>query len=308
MLLDEMAAELGLPPQAIRTIAKRASHLYKRYHIEKRSGGLREINHPARQLKALQRWLVLRVIGRLPVHECATAYSPSASIRRNASAHANSRFLLRMDFHEFFPSIQADAIASYLRSPPAAETIGLNDADIELFCSLVCRHGRLTIGAPTSPGLSNAICFGLDSELSALGVRAKCAYTRYADDLFFSTTQPNVLRTVEQQVEAVLPTIPWPRLSLNKQKTRHSSKKVCRRVTGVVITPNGMLSLGREFKRRVRSLVFRFPTLDEDGRKNLQGLLGHAQGVEPEFINRLILKFGVERVAQARRGGGSAGA
>ena len=74
MMIEAMADQLGLPPTYIVNLSKGASHEYKAFDIAKRTGGVRTIHHPSRRLKALQRWLLLRVIEQLPVHQSATAY------------------------------------------------------------------------------------------------------------------------------------------------------------------------------------------------------------------------------------------
>src|SRR5262249_28097018 len=91
-------------------------------------------------------------------------------------------------------------------------------------------------------------------------------------------------------------------LVVNESKTRHLSKRRRRTVTGVVLRSQGGISLGRTAKRRLRSLIHRWEEFDEDGRRSLAGHLAHARSIEPGFINRLILKFGFEKVRRAQLG------
>src|SRR5260221_6222266 len=105
MIIEKMALELGIPINFVTSLSRTASHEYKTYGIPKRSGGTRIIHHPSRRLKALQRWLLLRAFDHLPVHAAAMAYRKGVSILANARIHAPSRYLLRMDFQDFFPSI-----------------------------------------------------------------------------------------------------------------------------------------------------------------------------------------------------------
>ena len=188
MIVEKMGDQLGLPATYIVNLAKGASYEYKEYTIAKRSGGHRIIQHPSRRLKALQRWLLINVIEQLPVHPCATAYRKGKSIFDNARAHASSRYLLRMDFNNFFPSITELDLTRYI-TQHSHSFAKWTSADIQCFCRLICRNGVLTIGAPTSPGLSNAICHDLDVNLQALSEARGVVYTRYADDLFFSTEE-----------------------------------------------------------------------------------------------------------------------
>src|SRR5436305_13792167 len=113
MILESMPQDLGLTTEAIERIARSASHNYKTYLVPKRSGGYREIHHPSKQLKGLQRWLLQNVIEHLPVHAAAAAYLKGMSIRANAERHVNSRFLLRIDLQNFFPSITQVDLSRY---------------------------------------------------------------------------------------------------------------------------------------------------------------------------------------------------
>ena len=132
----------------------------------------------------MQRWLLAYVLDGLPVHPAAMAYRKGKSIFLNASLHADSRYLLRMDCKDFFPSITDSDLKLLIAARPAAFSTW-QPFEVELFCKLVCKDGRLTIGAPTSPALSNAVCYELDSQLSEISKSLDITYSRYADDLFF---------------------------------------------------------------------------------------------------------------------------
>ena len=169
--------------------------------------------------------------------------------------------------------------------------------DTKLFIKLVCLKGALTIGSPTSPMLSNCICHQLDEKLSNFCCEHNIVYTRYADDLYFSTTEQNLLFSISPHVIKILRTIDYPRnLWLNKKKTIHTSKKHLRKIIGIVLTPEGNISLGRSNKRKVRSLIFQWSSLPEEERLSLQGYLAFASSIEPDFINRLCKKYGSKKI------------
>lgn len=300
ILIRQIASDFCLPEEYIAKIARTASHLYKIYQIKKRSGGMRTIHHPAKQLKALQRWLASHVISKLRVHDAAMAYRAKRSISDNAKLHAGKEFLLRMDLKDFFPSLTANDVEACLRDDHGTVTREWEHADYTTFCQLVCRAGHLTIGAPTSPGLSNALCFRLDTELAALCGRKNVTYSRYADDLFFSVAQPEVLRNIELALPEILVKLPYPRkIRINEDKTFHGSRKRRKQVTGIILTSDGQTSLGRHFKRGVRAKINSLENLIPAERQSLAGLLAYCRSIEPDFINRLILKYGSHRVDQA---------
>lgn len=304
MLLELISEELLLPKEFINGVAASASHRYQRYIVVGRTGRKKIVHHPSRQLKAIQRWLLRRIIHNLPVHDAAMAYEKGRGICKNSELHRESRFLLRMDFKEFFPSLTIGDVRMTLERAKNASRLdpSWGDADTSLFTNLVCRNQRLTIGAPTSPNLANAICFELDEKLALLTAQFGITYTRYADDLFFSTQRPNLLKNVEAQVQKIVQGIKHPEnIQLNHQKTRHSSTRGRRVITGVVLTPDRRLSLGRDIKRRLRSQVHKFERLTDSERSSLRGWLAYSRSIEPDFINRMILKFGLAPVKRAMK-------
>jgi RNA-directed DNA polymerase len=303
MMIENMAAGVGVSPDYIINVASSASHAYYEFEITKSDGKKRKIHHPSRQLKALQKWLLRHVIEKLPIHDAAAGYIKRKTIFDNASHHADSRFLLRMDFADFFPSITENDIILYITRTPAAFP-GWSRDDVEIFCRLVCRNSRLTIGAPTSPAISNAICLDMDSSLSDLAAKHGIAYTRYADDLFFSTNTRDVLGHFQISIEELVANLTLPaNLTINTRKTRHSSKRGARRVTGIVLGSDGKPHIGRALKRRIRGMIHQLDLLDPAERDRLAGLIAYAMGFDRRFLNRLITKYGHASVMRARRPG-----
>ena len=238
MLLHLIAQSLGLTPDYVHKLGQSASHRYKHYTIPKSRGGTRDIYHPAKPLKAVQRWLQSNIISQWEVHNAAAAYRRHKNIADHARLHLGSQYLLHLDLAGFFESITAADISAYiLANIEWAVPNGWTDGDTKLFVRFVCLNGRLTIGAVTSPGISNALCKSLDEALTTRCLERDVTYTRYADDMYFSTSASNVLRDVPRFVEHTLRSIPYPTsLALNPTKTRHSSRKRHRRVTGLVLT------------------------------------------------------------------------
>jgi RNA-directed DNA polymerase len=300
MILEQMSRELNLPVTFISGVAIGASHEYRTFTIPKRNGEPRTIHHPSRRLKAIQRWLLLKVIEPLPIHEAAMAYRRDISILENAQRHVNSRYLLRLDFQSFFESITEHDIRVYI-SEHRPYFANWSTSDIDVFLSLICRKGALTIGAPTSPALSNRVCFELDQIVDGYCQAQGITYTRYADDLFFSTNHNGVLRLLEVEVPRMCSALRFPaNLRVNVAKTRHASKRRIRRVTGIVLGSDAHAHIGRSLKRRIRTQIYRLEALNEKQRNSLSGLIAYAGGLDPNFMNSLISKYGLPRVRQAQ--------
>ena len=115
--------------------------------------------------------------------------------------------------HDFFHSLTAPDVAQLIQSSIVYVPDGdkWTPDDIDLFVRLVCKDGRLTIGAPTSPPLCNALCYQMDLQLTAFADRRELAYSRYADDLVFSARSPDQLKNVDSEVTNILKSLDLPK-------------------------------------------------------------------------------------------------
>lgn len=208
MLLERLQKHTGLPRGLLDRYAETASKRYRVYTVEKRNGDPRKIEHPSREIKAIQRWLTRALIRNMPVHEASTAYSKGASIRKNAERHVRSRYTVRLDFEDFFPSFGGAHVIAYLEKSQDDLGMVLSAEDLAFVRRVVCRHDALTIGAPTSPGLTNAMMFEFDTALSDWCAARELIYTRYADDLFISASVQGALADVEAKAAELAATFP----------------------------------------------------------------------------------------------------
>jgi RNA-directed DNA polymerase len=287
------ATSLGLPTATVLRIARSAPYRYKVYEVAKRSGrGMRIIAQPAREVKALQRWLVESELSELPVHSAATAYAKGSSIRENAARHVRNNYLLKADFRDFFPSIKESALTAHLQRHCAG---AYSQFETQFICRILLWRPdpyselQLSIGAPSSPFVSNTIMHQFDTAISDVCERLGVSYSRYADDMAFSTRQPDVLASVGESLAQVLARINYPALALNNDKSVWTSKKHFRAVTGLVLANQGYVSLGREKKRILRAMVHRYQVgqMNPAETLKLKGLLAFAEDVEPDFVRRL---------------------
>lgn len=298
MLLEVASKELLLPIPYLQWLASVADHRYFKLTATRKNGlairtiaKSRTVFHPSKELKGIQRWIANRVFADLPVHDAVHSYRKGRSIGTNAAVHRTSRYFLRLDIKKYFPSITADDIIKFLIATGTVS--GFSPQDFEFVSAIVSRFGRLPIGSPASPTISNAICFAMDEELQKLADNLDCKYTRYADDLVFSSQEPGRLNIIESKAQSILDGLNWPRgLRLNQKKTIYSSRKRRVKVTGLVVTPTKQLSVGRGLKRRIRSLVYKSGQLSPKERTELAGYISYINSIEPGFIDRLYIKYG----------------
>lgn len=199
---DALAQRLGVSLPQLRWLSfHRDVQEHSHYHIwtiPKRDGSRRTITAPKPELKAAQRWLLRNVVEKLPVHHAAHGFLAARSIVSNALAHAGADVVVKIDVKDFFPTISFRRVKGLLRKGGLPENVATICAllatepprDVVTFRNktlYVARGPRaLPQGAPTSPGITNAICVRLDRRLSGLARQLGFTYTRYADDLTFS--------------------------------------------------------------------------------------------------------------------------
>ncbi len=294
MLIQQIAKTTKLDEQKLRHLAASANRRYKVYLIPKRGHGHRKIEHPSREIKALQRWITKVIINRFPVHHAATAYRKGSGVRENAERHRTTKYTNRYDFANFFPSFSQAQVEHFVKIE--AEKLGMlfDDDDLRFVGNIVCRFGRLSIGAPSSPALTNAMMFDFDRAIFDWSQPKGLVYTRYADDIFISANEPDQLNRLEPQIAKAKRDVAHLTLRLNRRKTAYLSKKYTRRITGVIITSNHKLSIGRERKREIKALVHRWLNgkLDVSEIHYMRGLLAFARDIEPEFERNLRAKYG----------------
>ncbi len=233
---------------------------YKTFEIRKKSGGIRQISTPITALKILQRKLnqVLKAV-----------YEPKASVHgfvtgrnivTNAQTHVKKRYVLNIDLKDFFPSINFGRVRGMFMATP----YGLHPNVATVLAQICCYKNQLPQGAPTSPIITNMICAKMDSQLRRLAKDCKATYTRYADDITFSTTLPHFPRELgyiltEEDIEKVvigdnlLRIIHENRFEVNEQKIRLQVKGNHQEVTG--LTTNLFPNVDRKFVRQVRAML-----------------------------------------------------
>lgn len=305
-LVNYISKSTGLSERYLEKVIIKAPHCYKKYSIPKKSGGTRLIFHPSAELKVIQRWLTENFFSKLPIHDSVYSYVKTKNILQNASKHKSNNFLLRLDFENFFPSIKLDDVKK-LCSLYRENTLPfvLSDDDIKIICKLVCRYDKelntssITIGAPSSPTISNAILYTHDCAIDAYCRSRNITYTRYADDLFFSTNTPGILKEITAFIVSIIDSHEYPKLVLNHSKSVFTSKKRLRKITGLVITTENKTSVGRDYKRKIRTEVFLSINgkLDQDRLLKLKGKLAYCKSVDPDFVQSLITKFGIDKIS-----------
>lgn len=295
--IDTVAAALGLSRNACEVIAHTASKRYKVFEIPKRNGrGVRVVAQPAREVKALQRTIVGLLEQRLPIHPAATAYKHGASIMRNATPHLRAKFITKLDFEGFFPSIDRASLGRHLKQ----HLVDLTEVEIAFILSSCmwkpkgAEVQRLCIGAPSSPLLSNFVMYPIDTDITRMCAEVGAVYTRYSDDICISAERPDVLGPLEGGIRARIAENRWPILKINEGKRVAVGRGHAMNVTGITLSNQGVATVGRQRKRGVRAGAMRYLSglLTPDEIVRLKGEIAFVVSVERSFRNVLLRTYG----------------
>lgn len=288
---NDLADFLSVPRSILTHIlyVKRPDSYYSTFEIPKRSGGTRTICAPSGDLKVLQKkiadmlWLYQKSIWDAQDirPNISHAFEKEKSIVTNARIHRNKRFVLNLDLENFFDSFHFGRVQGFFEK-------NLNFAlphDVAvILAQLTCCQGRLPQGAPSSPIITNLICQILDSRLLKAAKKYKLDYSRYADDLTFSTNNKHFLENQDQFLREAAAVIQRAGFSINDKKTRLLFKDSRQEVTGLIV--NKKLNVNHTYVRKTRAMAHRLYTKGEYLIDGTPGSLGQLEG-RFSFIDQL---------------------
>lgn len=300
--LSDVADILGFKPKALAYILykKPVSIKYKSFDILKSSGDMRHINAPAPDLKHLQERLskllqdcineinVLRNVKFTLSH----GFRPKHSILTNANVHRNKRYVFNIDLENFFGEINFGRVRGYFISNKNFE---LKPDVATVLAQIACHDNQLPQGSPSSPVISNLIGHLLDIRLVKLAKQVSCNYSRYADDITFSSNRRDF--PSEVATNSKIDTGSWKAgkklekivnrtgFNINKSKTRMQYMNSRQDVTGLIV--NRKINTRSEYRHTARAMVHRLinigsfqiktSSVDEKGKKVISFVDGSLQ-------------------------------
>lgn len=227
---------------------------YKTFHIRKKSGGLREINAPCYQLGILL-YIINIVLKAVYVpNPSVMGFTEGRSVVDNAKMHVGHHYVFNIDLKNFFPSIPQARVWARLQLPPFNFT-----KEIAFVIAGLCCHTNseknacvLPQGAATSPLLTNAICDKLDRRMRGVAKRFGLHYSRYADDMTFSSMH-NVYQENSDFRKEIKRIIEEQGFTMNDDKTRLLRDGARQEVTG--LTVNSIVNVSRKYISDLRWLL-----------------------------------------------------
>jgi retron-type reverse transcriptase len=236
-------------------------------------------------MKALQSWILRNLLDKLQVSLAAKGFEKRTNIADNCAPHQGSNAILCLDLEDFFPSIKVNQVGSVFRA------VGYSGSVAAMLASICSYKGALPQGAPTSPKLANLVTLRLDARLLGLVGKQGIVYTRYADDLTFSSVAPWKLACYLPLIRKIIASEGF---AVNEDKTRFAGPGKRHKITGLIVTDQGV-GIGREKLRQLRTEVIglcRYPAgaVPSKELQRIRGWIAFANGVDPARMS-IIRKY-----------------
>lgn len=289
--------------------AKNVDKSYREFYIPKRSGGYRHIQAPNPKLYKLQKKFYYFLYYKMFLYpnDSAHAFIKGRDNVTNARMHKYSNYIVKIDLKNFFKSIKKELLEKHLTllSPfaiikvfPTYTHTSLISSFLDTLLEISTLNGSLPQGSPLSPMLSNLFMTTIDYQIKQLlktdPVSNKfVVYTRYADDLTFSSTAPINLKKLIKHIQSVLP---YP-IRINKKKIKYLNIKNRTFVTGVKLNQNHDATFGHEKKKQLKHDLFKLfmsrkeDTLDLEHAQRVLGRWAYLHKIEPDYAKYLARKY-----------------
>ncbi|MBS4207203.1 retron Ec67 family RNA-directed DNA polymerase/endonuclease [Bacillus sp. FJAT-50079] len=260
--------------------------LYSSFEIDKKNGGVRKINAPLAELKDIQKKLAVALYKHKKNNQkiknnLSHAFEKEKSIVTNAKIHRNKRLVLNIDLENFFESFHFGRVRGFFIKN---NKFLLSSEVATVIAQLTCYEGKLPQGAPTSPIITNLICEILDQRLLKIAKKYKLDYTRYADDLTFSTNDKNFFDLQTAFYERLSSELIRAGFKINDKKKRLQIRDSRQVVTGLVV--NKKINVKRIYYKETRAMAHQ---LYKEGKFEINGKPANLNQLEGRFtfINQL---------------------
>ena len=267
--LHSFSRIIGFKPKALAYILYKMplNEKYSEFTVPKKNGETRLIYAPEKRLKKLQNRLAHFLYDYCSNLEnnknrrvLSHGFTKEKSIHTNAYTHKNRKYVLNFDIQDFFPSINFGRVRGYFIKN---KNFNCSKKIATIIAQIACHNNQLPQGSPCSPVISNLIAHLLDIYLVQLAKKYKLTYSRYADDITFSTNQKKFPEEIAIQdskdptiwhvSEIVKNQVSRSGFKINQNKTRMRYRDFRQTVTGLVV--NKTVNVRSEYYKLARAMT-----------------------------------------------------
>lgn len=274
--LDSLLFGLGINKKYLLRLLYDRKPKYCTFKVTKKSGGEREIEAPFEEIKAIQEKFLKLLYSIYSPRGCVHGFCRGKSIATNAKMHVGKRYVVSIDLKDFFHSINFYRILGLLK----CDMYRFGHEVAAVIAHAACHNKRLPMGGVMSPIISNMMAGSLDMSMKRLARIYQMSYSRYADDLTFSSNRdisadflcldPADNRWRGEVVDEILK----KGFFVNENKIRIKHCTARQEVTGVIV--NKKLNIRRSYVDRIRGALHAWEVYGENkAQTRLIDLVGH---------------------------------
>lgn len=214
----------------------------------------RKIYVPSIDLLQVQKWINFTILHKVNISANSTAYSTGNSNIKNAKKHLGSQVLIKADIANFFESITEKHVYKIFKNLGYTKYLSFCFTKI---CT-VCEKNKLCFlpqGAPTSPLLANIVCKNMDAKLELLAQKYNLTYTRYSDDLAFSSKDKNLnFKSILEEIKSIIKSFNF---KPHKRKTRVIMPSQRKIITGILLDSCGQkISVTKDYFLKTKTELY----------------------------------------------------
>lgn len=184
----------------------------------------RTFRNPSTFLKEIQRRIKRNILDEIAFPDCVHGGRKGRSNITNAKPHQGKKYIFETDLQEFYPNVPKEKVYQ------AFLHIGYSSHISHWLTVLTTKSNELPQGSPTSTALANLVFLNTDKKLLHLCNERQITYTRYIDDLTFSSQN-----NFADVIGIILNTVIADNFKISRRKTNYEGNQS---VTGVNVFLN----------------------------------------------------------------------
>jgi len=277
---SDLAFKLSISSSRLYSLVYKKDKFYKKALIPKKNGENRVLCIPTFSMKTVQAWIYEHILKKIDVSEYSMAFVPGKNgLLESAKKHSKSVFLLEMDIHDFFGSIEKYKVQLLFMK------VGYASSVASLLAELCTYEDVLPQGAVTSPYLANLLSHSLDARIEGICKRRSILYSRYADDLCFSSDDIIKLKKIKPIITSI---VEDEGFTVNENKTRFLSNSRKKSVVGITIN-NGEIHANGNLKKAIRAKINSAITSgDYQEKDRIIGMIAFVTSIEKGYKDKII--------------------
>lgn len=285
--VKHVSSTLGISNDFLLELGENSSQYYRIFDRQVK-GKQRTLVEATGHLKTVQRRILDNLLLRIPRSASSFGQAKGGTIKDNAEVHARSKYIVKLDIKDFYPSIHSTKVYSFFtEKQQCSPDVG------HILTVLTTYNYALPLGTSTSPMLADLIVTPIDVRVTGMATKVGLKYTRYVDDLTLSGNFP-----LERMTRTVIKVLGQSGFKTKKEKLIFYKPRIIgeeRIITGVRITDGRISapldyvsSLEAELKEAIYQSRRGIVDAEFQTREHYRGKITYVKWLDPKSGEELL--------------------